>query len=62
MLASVLDERRQADWNIKEMSNRIFDGGAAAVAIIRFDGLFLRDVVKCISESDEVFALSVNKI
>jgi D-3-phosphoglycerate dehydrogenase len=62
VLAGVLDEMRQADWNIQEMSNRIFEGGEAAVASIRFDGPFTREVVERISENDDVFAVSVNKI
>jgi D-3-phosphoglycerate dehydrogenase len=62
VLAGVLDEMRRADWNIQEMSNRIFEGSKAAVASIRFDGPFSRDVIERIDESDDVFAVSVNKI
>ena len=62
VLAGVLDEMRQADWNIQEMSNRIFEGGEAAVASIRFNGPYRRDVVERIDSSDDVFAVSVNKI
>lgn len=62
VLAGVLDEMRRADWNIQEMSNRIFEGSKAAVASIRFDGPFDRKVVDRIEESDDVFAVSVNKI
>jgi D-3-phosphoglycerate dehydrogenase len=62
VLAGVLDEMRRAEWNIQEMSNRIFEGDKAAVASIRFDGPFNRDVVDRIDDSDDVFAVSVNKI
>jgi D-3-phosphoglycerate dehydrogenase len=53
---------RRANWNIQEMSNRIFEGSKAAVASIRFDGPFNREVVERIEESDDVFAVSVNEI
>ena len=62
VLAGVLDEMRRADWNIQEMSNRIFEGSKAAVASIRFDGPFSQDVIERIDESDDVFAVSVNKV
>ena len=62
VLAGVLDEMRRANWNIQEMSNRIFEGSQAAVASIRFSGPFSQDVVERIDESDDVFAVSVNKI
>lgn len=62
VLAGVLDEMRRADWNIQEMSNRIFEGGEAAVASIRFNGPFDEDTVDRISKSDDVFAVSVNHI
>ena len=62
VLASVLDEMRRANWNIQEMSNRIFEGSKAAVASIRFDGPFRTEVVERIDESDDVFAVSVNEI
>jgi len=62
VLAGVLDEMRRANWNIQEMSNRIFEGGGAAVASIRFNGPFRKEVAERIEESDDVFAVSVNKI
>jgi D-3-phosphoglycerate dehydrogenase len=62
VLAGVLDEMRRANWNIQEMSNRIFEGGEAAVASIRFNGPFSKEVVERIGENDDVFAVSVNKI
>jgi D-3-phosphoglycerate dehydrogenase len=62
VLAGVLDEMRRADWNIQEMSNRIFEGGKAAVASIRFNGPFRQKVVGRIADRDDVFAVSVNKL
>ncbi len=62
VLAGVLDEMRRANWNIQEMSNRIFEGSRAAVASIRFDGPFDSVVLDRIEESDDVFAVSVNEI
>ena len=62
VLAGVLDEMRRANWNIQEMSNRIFEGSKAAVASIRFDGPFKKDIARRIEDSDDVFAVSVNKI
>lgn len=62
VLAGVLDEMRRANWNIQEMSNRIFDGSEAAVASIRFDGPFSQEVIDQIEGSDDVFAVSVNEI
>ena len=38
VLAGVLDEMREAGWNIQEMENLIFAGAEAACARIRFDG------------------------
>ncbi len=62
VLAGVLDEIRRANWNIQEMSNRIFEGGEAAVASIRFSGPYDEDVLDRIEESDDVFALSANEL
>ena len=38
VLAGVLDEVRQANWNVHEMENVVFEGAEAACARIRFDG------------------------
>lgn len=62
VLAGVLDEIRRANWNIQEMSNRIFEGGEAAVASIRFSGPFDEETLDRIEESDDVFALSANEL
>jgi D-3-phosphoglycerate dehydrogenase len=61
VLADVLDKMRAAEWNIQEMSNRIFEGGEAAVASIRFNGPFDRETVRDMEASDDVFAVSVNE-
>ena len=62
VLASVLDEIRKAQWNIQEMSNRIFDGGKAAVASIRFSGTYDEAVIDRIEGRDDVFAVTVNAL
>lgn len=62
VLAGILDEIRRANWNIQEMSNRIFEGGKAAVASIRFAGTFDEDIIARIDARDDVFAVSVNEL
>jgi D-3-phosphoglycerate dehydrogenase len=62
VLAGVLDEIRRANWNIQEMSNRIFEGEKAAVASIRFAGTYDADVIARIEERDDVFAVSTNEL
>jgi len=61
VLAGVLDEMRRANWNIQEMSNRIFEGEEAAVASIRFAGSYDADAIARIEERDDVFAVSINE-
>lgn len=62
VLAAVLDEVRRANWNIQEMSNRIFEGGEAAVASIRFAGTYDEEAVAQIEEQNDVFAVSTNEL
>ncbi|MFB6277878.1 MAG: phosphoglycerate dehydrogenase [Salinibacter sp.] len=62
VLAGVLDEVRRANWNIQEMSNRIFEGGAAAVASIRFAGTYDEDTIGRIEDREDVFAVSANQV
>lgn len=62
VLAGILDELRRANWNIQEMSNRIFEGGQAAVASIRFAGTFDEDIIDRIDARDDVFAVSANEL
>jgi D-3-phosphoglycerate dehydrogenase len=62
VLAGVLDEVRRANWNIQEMSNRIFEGGEAAVASIRFAGRYDEEAIDRIEKQDDVFAVSANEL
>lgn len=62
VLAGILDEIRRANWNIQEMSNRIFEGGKAAVASIRFAGAYDEDIIARIEDRDDVFAVSANEL
>jgi D-3-phosphoglycerate dehydrogenase len=62
VLAGVLDEVRRANWNIQEMSNRIFEGGEAAVASIRFAGTYDEKAIARIGGQDDVFAVSTNEL
>ena len=62
VLAGVLDEVRRANWNIQEMSNRIFEGGEAAVASIRFAGHYDEEAIARIEKQDDVFAVSANEL
>lgn len=62
VLAGILDEIRRANWNIQEMSNRIFEGGEAAVASIRFAGSFDEKIIARIEEREDVFAVSANEL
>jgi D-3-phosphoglycerate dehydrogenase len=59
VLAAVLDECRAAEWNIQEMENRIFEGGDAAVAKIRFHGVVDAEVVEKIRSNPDVLAVSL---
>lgn len=62
VLAGILDEIKRANWNIQEMSNRIFEGGEAAVASIRFAGSFDEKIIARIEEREDVFAVSANEL
>ena len=62
VLAGVLDEVRRANWNIQEMSNRIFEGGEAAVASIRFAGTYDEKAIARIGGQNDVFAVSTNEL
>ena len=59
VLAGVLDEMREAGWNIQEMENLIFAGAEAACARIRFDGRPDPETVRRISEQPEVLNATV---
>lgn len=62
VLAGILDEIRRANWNIQEMSNRIFEGSQAAVASIRFAGTYDENIIDRIAARDDVFAVSANEL
>ncbi len=59
VLASVLDEIRNADWNIQEMENLVFSGARAACATIRFNGSPDSSVLHRISGLDDVLAINI---
>ncbi|MEL6769874.1 MAG: 3-phosphoglycerate dehydrogenase [Bacteroidota bacterium] len=59
VLAGVLDHVRQADWNVQEMENLIFEGHAAACARIRFQGDPSDEALARIQGSEGVLAATV---
>lgn len=59
VLASVLDLIREAEWNVQEMENLIFEGATAACARIRFDGSPRDDVIDRLRQLPDVLAVSV---
>jgi D-3-phosphoglycerate dehydrogenase len=59
VLAGVLDEMREAGWNIQEMENLVFAGAEAACARIRFDGHPDPETVRRIGEQPEVLNATV---
>jgi len=59
VLAAILDEVRKADWNVQEMENLIFEGGAAACANIRFDGPENSATIERISAHPDVLAVTI---
>lgn len=59
VLAGVLDVIRQANWNVQEMENVIFEGAEAACARIRFDGQPDDAVLERIREQDHVLNATV---
>lgn len=59
VLAAVLDECKTAKWNVQEMENRVFEGGRAAVAKIRFEGIVDPSVVEKIRANENVLAVSL---
>ena len=59
VLAAVLDEVRQAGWNVQEMDNLIFEGAKAASASIRFDGEPKQEVMDRIAAHDDVLAVTL---
>jgi len=59
VLASVLDQIRNADWNIQEMENLVFSGAHAACATIRFNGSPDSSVLERIGDLDDILAINI---
>ncbi len=59
VLAAILDECRQAGWNVQEMENLVFEGAHAACAKIRFDGETDPEVVRRIESNEDVLAVTL---
>jgi D-3-phosphoglycerate dehydrogenase len=59
VLAGVLDEMREAGWNIQEMENLVFAGAEAACARIRFDGRPDPETIRRIAEQPDVLNATV---
>jgi len=59
VLAAILDEVRKAGWNVQEMENLVFAGGASACANIRFDGQHDDETVACIRAHPDVLAVTL---
>jgi len=59
VLAGVLDVVRQANWNVHEMENVVFEGAEAACARIRFDGQPDDGVLDRIREQEHVLNATV---
>jgi len=59
VLASVLEEIRQAEWNVQEMENLVFAGAHAACASIRFSGHVEQEVLERIQANSDVLAVSL---
>ncbi len=62
VLASVLDSIRRANWNVQEMENRVFEGGQAACAYIRYTGDRKEAVIEEIRSHPDVLAATVVSI
>ncbi len=59
VLAAILDECRNAGWNVQEMENLVFEGARAACAKIRFDGETDPEVVRRIELNTDVLAVTL---
>ncbi|MEM9663839.1 MAG: NAD(P)-dependent oxidoreductase [Bacteroidota bacterium] len=59
VLAGVLDQVRQAEWNVQEMENLIFEGHQAACARIRFHGAASPEVLARIAGCQGVLGATV---
>ena len=59
VLASVLDALREAEINIEDMENNIFNGSAAAVASLKLDKTPSADVISEISSNESIIQVSI---
>ena len=59
VLASVLDALREAEINIEDMENNIFNGSAAAIASLKLDKTPSADVISEISSNKSIIQVSI---
>ena len=59
VLASVLDELRNADINIEEMENSVFSGGRASVCTLRLDNKPSQGVMEQIRKKENIIQLAL---
>ena len=59
VLASVLDALREAEINIEDMENNIFNGSAAAIASLKLDKTPSADVISEISSNESIIQVSI---
>jgi len=59
VLASVLDALREAEINVEDMENNIFNGSAAAIASLKLDKTPSEDVINEISSNEFILQISI---
>ena len=59
VLASVLDALREAEINVEDMENNIFNGSAAAVASLKLDKTPSVDVISEIRSHESIIQVSI---
>ena len=59
VLASLLDALREAEINVEDMENNIFNGSAAAVASLKLDKMPSADVINDISSNEFIIQISI---
>jgi len=59
VLASVLDALREAEINVEDMENNIFNGSAAAIASLKLDKTPSDDVINEISSNEFIIQISI---
>jgi D-3-phosphoglycerate dehydrogenase len=55
----VLDALREAEINIEDMENNIFNGSAAAIASLKLDKAPPADVINEISSNESIIQVSI---